>query len=239
MREFDAVAVILWTALLVLIIIFATSCSSTEEMELAYDAQTKIVEAQSKISVKETLTVDCSQGCGNARISYTDPRDRRVIVPTVTNSNDVVKASIPSIITGVGFISGAIAGTRILKAFANNMGSGNTTTENNNITNGDDNNSTVNNSKTDSADTTVSSSEDNDSSVTLSSESTDTQDIDSTETNTTTNTADNDTTNTSNTTTTSTDDSNTSGDSTNTTDNSTIDTIDNHSSTSYPQVTAP
>jgi len=174
MKEFDAFAVILWTTLLVLIIIFITSCASENEMRMGYEAQARIVEAQSKIEVKETLTVDCSQGCGNAKVSYTDPRDRRVIVPTVTNRNDVVKASIPDVITGVGYVAGAIGVTRILKSFSNNMGTGNTTTSNTNVINGDSNTASTSSSKSESSD--VSTSSNQNTSITNNTQSTETQD---------------------------------------------------------------
>ena len=122
-----------------------SSCATEPEMRMGYDAQMRIAEiqAQAIISKKETLIIDCSNGCGNAVIKFTDPRDNKFSVPAVTNTNDVVKAVMPSVVTGIGYIAGAVAVTRVIDDVMAGAGGNNTTSHNTTSVVGDDNTTTA------------------------------------------------------------------------------------------------
>lgn len=125
---------------LIVIIILLSGCASEQELSYAYQAQAAIVEAQASVKEVDTLTVDCSRGCGAAVIRYLDPRDRKQItVPKIRGTNDAIVEVAPSATKIVTWTVGAFAATRIVDDVMANIGGGNTTTHNTTTVSGDDN----------------------------------------------------------------------------------------------------
>jgi len=144
---FIKLAIIIIVALSVL---YLTGCASQAELKILADNSTEVAKQQAsvaKIEIK-TIVVDCTQGCGKAKITYVDPRDRQKVTGIrVHGTNDVIMSVAPSIIRGVGYVAGAIAATQIVSDLAKSSAGGVTTTTNNNIT-GDNNAQTTDNAIT-------------------------------------------------------------------------------------------
>ena len=118
-------------SVIILVLVMIQGCASDTELQMGYNAQVSIVQAQVGIQNKDTFIIDCSGrgGCGSAVIHYLDPRDRsRVVVPRIANSNDTVIGIAPNIVTGIGILGAAWAATDIFGAFADSAGSGNSST---------------------------------------------------------------------------------------------------------------
>ena len=130
---------------------------------MGYEAQTKAVNTQAAIIQAQppTLTIDCSTGCGNAKIDYLDPRDRHQLkIPHVTGTNDTIIGVMPNVVTGLGYVAGAVSAIRIFDDAFSSSGGNNTEVHNNSNIVGDDN---VNNqdAQTSKADNNTSHSEAN------------------------------------------------------------------------------
>ncbi len=125
---------------------YLTGCASIEEIEVLRDGSNQVAKEQAAAAMAQppTYSMKCEGPCQS---SYLDPRDRiRVVGSKVTGTNDVIIGVAPAVTTSVGYISGAVAATSIIRNIADSMGGGNTTTHSTNVTNGDGN---TNNQTTD------------------------------------------------------------------------------------------
>jgi len=118
-------------------LILLAGCASQQEMTDAYLAQRAVVEAQTAATVP-LITIECGtaeDACKGLSFAY-NPRNP-IVVPVVTNTNDVLKESIRPItdmLTTGSIVFGAV---RLGKSMMENGGSGNTNVRNTNINNGD------------------------------------------------------------------------------------------------------
>ena len=119
--------------LLLITVPLLVNCASEQELQLAYMAQVEVVQAQTAIQDKDTITVDCSKGgCGGAVIHYLDPRDRnRISVPIVKGTNNVIIETLPSVTNMFTWAVGAFAVTEIIDDITHNAGSNNRSTTTN------------------------------------------------------------------------------------------------------------
>jgi|GEM_PF-6093281 len=133
--------------LLITYILFLVGCASTDEMKMAYDAQVKVVESQTKIVDKPTLSIACgseANSCQGLSVQYLDPRDRnRVQVPTITNTNDVVKSVVPSVVKFGSTLVTKGAETLIMRSAFDSAGGNNFETHNTTSVVGDNNTTTA------------------------------------------------------------------------------------------------
>lgn len=120
-----------------------SGCASQVEVQTLADAQVKVVEAQSEMGQDEAAVIECGpKGCPGLKVTINRPR-AAIIVPEVKGSNDVAISAIKPVlqtVTTLGVTFGVIRG---FKAVMDNIGTGNTTTHTNNITNGDGNTNTA------------------------------------------------------------------------------------------------
>ena len=150
--------------LLLVPLIVASGCASQAELQLAYLHSHQAVMAQTEVMSKQppTFSIDCSTGCGSAKIDYLDPRDRmKLVIPKVTGTNDTIIGVAPTIVKGVGYVAGAVTAIRVFDDAFGSSGGNNTEVHNNSNTVGDNN---VNNqdAQTAKADNNTNQSEDND-----------------------------------------------------------------------------
>ena len=118
-------------------VILISGCSSTEELKMGYDAQIAVAATQSQMKTQDTFVIKCTSGCD---ISYLDPRDRnKVAIPRVTNTNDVLIGTMPSIIKGFTWAVGLWAATDIFSSITDNAGDKNYSSNSINTMSGENN----------------------------------------------------------------------------------------------------
>lgn len=129
--------------LILLLPLLLIGCANQAELTQLSNSSTALaaLQLQAVQAHKETLIVDCKDGCGKARISYTDPRDiPRVTGSKVTGTNDVIIGVAPAVTRGVGYVAGAVSAIRIADDIFKNSGNGERTENHTtNINNGDNN----------------------------------------------------------------------------------------------------
>lgn len=116
-------------------------CASESELRMGYDAQVKSADIQAVIMREQppTFSIDCSGGCGSAKIDYLDPRDRhKLVIPKVTNTNDTIIGVAPAVTKSVGYVAGAVTAIRVADDLFSSAGGGDEI-HSTNITNGDGN----------------------------------------------------------------------------------------------------
>lgn len=118
-------------------------CASDAEMRQAYDSQEKVVTAQTQKAA--TITLSCVQGCEGLHLEYRDPRD--VIVPKVSNRNDVVMSVTDTITGGVAkvvpVVGGVILGGKLVDNLSTMAGGTRTSITNNNLGDGANSSNTM------------------------------------------------------------------------------------------------
>lgn len=133
-------------------IFLVSGCASESELKILSDNSVRVAQMQAKaVAVRrDTLTVDCSQGgCGNAKITYIDPRDRQQVTGVkVKGTNDVIVGVAPQVVSIVGWVAGAVAAARIVDDVMAASGGNNTTTHNTTAVIGDNNTTTASTSVT-------------------------------------------------------------------------------------------
>ena len=115
-------------------LLFLVGCASNQEMSEAYNAQRAIVEAQTQTT--PILQVQCGNqedACKGFTMVYNPRRD--IVVPSVTNTNDVLKESIAPITDMLTTGSVVFGLARTAKTFSENGGQGNTNVRNTHILN--------------------------------------------------------------------------------------------------------
>ena len=113
-------------------------CSSTEELKLGYDAQIAVAAMQAQTKTPDTFVIKCTEGCD---ISYLDPRDRgNYTLPQVTNTNDVLISTVPSLVKGVIWLGGIWGAANIFSSITDNTGDKSYTSNSVNAVSGENNN---------------------------------------------------------------------------------------------------
>ena len=114
-------------------LVFLVGCASNQEMTEAYKAQQAIVASQVSTTTP-LISLECGvaeDSCKGLQFSYNPRRD--IVVPKVTNTNDVLLKTIEPVtdmLTTGSMVFGAV---RLGKSIAENAGQGNTNVRNTNI----------------------------------------------------------------------------------------------------------